>query len=97
MNLVAKEYIAAQDEKGPGVLVLSKFAGAAEDLEEALIVNPYDLDEMATAMQTALQMPLGERQERHSALLKRIKRHDVRYWRESFLDVLTAHRHGRAE
>ncbi len=97
MNLVAKEYIAAQDEKGPGVLVLSKFAGAAEELEEALIVNPYDLDEMATAMQTALQMPLGERQERHSALLKRIKRHDVRYWRESFLDVLAARTPGPAE
>jgi trehalose 6-phosphate synthase len=90
MNLVAKEYIAAQDGEDPGVLILSRFAGAAEELEEALIVNPYDIDDMATAMQTALQMPLAERLERHGTLLKRIKTHDVRYWRESFLRVLTA-------
>lgn len=90
MNLVAKEYIAAQDEDDPGVLILSKFAGAAEELEEALIINPYDIDDMANAMQTALKMPLDERKKRHSALLARIKRHDVRYWRRRFLRVLTA-------
>lgn len=90
MNLVAKEYIAAQDEAWPGVLVLSKFAGAAEEMQEALLVNPYDPDEMATAMQTALKMPIGERRERHRTLLKRIKQHDVKHWRESFLEVLTA-------
>jgi trehalose 6-phosphate synthase len=88
MNLVAKEYVAAQDEEDPGVLVLSKFAGAAEELEEALIVNPYDIDDMANAMQSALRMPLEERKERHSALISRIRRHDVAYWRRSFLEVL---------
>lgn len=90
MNLVAKEYIAAQDEDDPGVLILSRFAGAAEELEEALIVNPYNVDETAQTMQAALQMPLHERRERHSALLRRIKTHDVRYWRQSFLNVLSA-------
>ncbi|KAI95925.1 trehalose-6-phosphate synthase [Rhodomicrobium udaipurense JA643] len=88
MNLVAKEYVAAQDEEDPGVLVLSKFAGAAEELEEALIVNPYDIDDMANAMQTALRMPLEERVERHSALISRIRTHDVAFWRKSFLKVL---------
>lgn len=90
MNLVAKEYVAAQNEEDPGVLILSKFAGAAEELEEALIVNPYNIDDMANAMQTALRMPLQERKERHAALLSRIKTHDVAYWRKSFLDVLSA-------
>jgi len=90
MNLVAKEYIAAQDAEDPGVLILSKFAGAAEELEEALIINPYNIDDMAIAMETALRMPLAERQDRHAALFRRIKKHDVRFWRKSFLDVLTA-------
>src|SRR5208282_6133225 len=90
MNLVAKEYVAAQNEEDPGVLVLSQFAGAAEELVEALIVNPYNIDDMANAMQAALKMPLRERKERHSALLSRIKKHDVRYWRKSFLKVLAA-------
>jgi len=91
MNLVAKEYVATQNEEDPGVLVLSKFAGAAEELEEALIVNPYNIDDMASAMQVALKMPLRERKQRHGALLERIKRHDVRHWRRSFLDVLMAY------
>ncbi|MGO9546465.1 MAG: alpha,alpha-trehalose-phosphate synthase (UDP-forming) [Rhodomicrobium sp.] len=90
MNLVAKEYVAAQNEDDPGVLILSKFAGAAEELEEALIVNPYNIDDMAVTMQAALKMPLRERRQRHSALLSRIKKHDVRYWRKSFLKVLMA-------
>ncbi|MGB8870031.1 MAG: alpha,alpha-trehalose-phosphate synthase (UDP-forming) [Rhodomicrobium sp.] len=90
MNLVAKEYVAAQNVEDPGVLVLSKFAGAAEELEEALIVNPYNIDDMASAMQVALKMPLKERKQRHSALLDRIKKHDVRHWRKSFLSVLEA-------
>jgi trehalose 6-phosphate synthase len=92
MNLVAKEYVAAQNADDPGVLVLSKFAGAAEELEEALIVNPYNIDDMANAMQTALKMPLKERKQRHAALLDRIKKHDVRYWRKSFLKVLMAYK-----
>ncbi len=93
MNLVAKEYVAAQNEEDPGVLILSKFAGAAEELEEALMVNPYNIDDMANAMQTALRMPIGERKERHAALLARIKTNNVRLWRQSFLDVLGARAH----
>jgi trehalose 6-phosphate synthase len=88
MNLVAKEYIAAQNEDDPGVLVLSKFAGAAEELEEALIVNPYNIDDMANAMQAALKMPLRERKQRHNALFSRIMKRDVRQWRKAFLKVL---------
>lgn len=88
MNLVAKEYVAAQDERDPGVLVLSRFAGAAEDLEEALIVNPYDTDEVAHALQQAIKMPLEERRERHAALLARVRQHDVRHWSEGFMKLL---------
>lgn len=88
MNLVAKEYVVAQDPEDPGVLVLSRFAGAAEQLLEALLVNPYDTQEMAKAMQTALKMPLAERQWRHQRLLERIQRHDVHWWRTTFLDAL---------
>ena len=90
MNLVAKEYVAAQDANDPGVLVLSRFAGAAEDLEEALIVNPYDADEVARAIQRAIVMPREERIERHRALMTRIRARDERKWMESFLSALGA-------
>lgn len=89
MNLVAKEYIAAQDQSDPGVLILSKFAGAAEELEEALIVNPYDIDEVAEALQTAIIMPVRERRKRHVALLEKIKQQNANNWAKSFLDRLT--------
>jgi len=89
MNLVAKEFIAAQDPADPGVLVLSRFAGAAEQLKEALLVNPYDSDGTAESIQLALQMPLHERQRRHQKLLERIRRQDVHWWRKSFLDTLS--------
>ena len=92
MNLVAKEYVAAQDDHDPGVLVLSRFAGAAEDLEEAVLVNPYDIDDVATAMQTALNMRLEERVERHAALLRRVQTRDVTAWRRAFLAALAAPR-----
>ena len=88
MNLVAKEFIAAQDPEDPGVLVLSRFAGAAEQLEHALLVNPHDIDGTAEVIQQALQMPLEERQTRHEQLLNRIRRQDVHWWRKSFLDAL---------
>lgn len=94
MNLVAKEYVAAQDKSDPGVLILSRFAGAAEDLEEALIVNPYDIDDMAQAMQVALMMPLDERKERHAALFEHVSVNDVRRWRECFLNVLSEQKAG---
>lgn len=90
MNLVAKEYVAAQDVANPGVLILSRFAGAAEDLQEALIVNPYDADEVAQALQRAILMPKEERLERHRALLVRVRKHDACNWMSGFLRVLDA-------
>src|SRR3989344_725515 len=90
MNLVAKEYVVAQDPDDPGVLVLSRFAGAAEQLKEALLVNPYDTQGMADSIQQALQMPLVERQARHQKLMARIRQHDVHWWRKAFLDALQA-------
>jgi trehalose 6-phosphate synthase len=90
MNLVAKEYVAAQDPEDPGVLVLSRFAGAAEMMTSALLVNPYNAEEMATALQTALQMPLEERVERHRDLMRVNVETDVAKWRSSFLSVLEA-------
>jgi len=88
MSLVAKEYIAAQDADNPGVLVLSRFAGAAEDLQEAVLVNPYDTEEVALALQNALTMSRDERRERYEALIERVKTRDVKNWRESFLEEL---------
>ncbi len=88
MNLVAKEYVAAQDENDPGVLILSRFAGAAEAMEQALIVNPYDEEQVAYALQMALHMPLEERRERHQALRATIKKEDVHAWSREFLTRL---------
>jgi len=85
MNLVAKEYVAAQDPQNPGVLVLSQFAGAANELPTALIVNPYDRDEVAAALDKALTMPLAERIARHSAMLAVIKENDIHRWQERFI------------
>ena len=89
MNLVAKEYVAAQDPLDPGVLILSQFAGAAEQLKEALIVNPYDAHALAGAIRVALEMPKVERQARHAALLDRIRAEDIDWWRQQYLDALT--------
>ena len=72
MNLVAKEYVAAQNPDDPGVLVLSKFAGAANELDAALVVNPHDIDGMARAISTALSMPLAERRLRFAAMMARL-------------------------
>ncbi|QBR04021.1 alpha,alpha-trehalose-phosphate synthase (UDP-forming) [Paraburkholderia pallida] len=88
MNLVAKEFIAAQDPADPGMLVLSRFAGAAEQLKEALMVNPYDTQGTAQAIQRALTMPLEERISRHEALLSRIRKLDVHWWCSTFLQAL---------
>ena len=68
MNLVAKEFVAAQDEADPGVLILSQFAMAAEEMPDALIINPHDPQDIAKATKTALEMPLEERMRRHEAL-----------------------------
>ena len=88
MNLVAKEYVVAQDVEDPGVLVLSKFAGAAETLTEALIVNPFDADEVATALHDALMMDKAERRERNEALRARVHEFDVFHWQRAFLNDL---------
>ena len=88
MNLVAKEYVAAQNPEDPGVLILSRFAGAAEQLKEALIVNPYDVEEMADSIKVALEMGLTERRERFEALLAGVRRHDTFGWCRSFLNTL---------
>ena len=88
MNLVAKEFVAAQDPADPGVLVLSRFAGAAERMKDALLVNPYDTNGTADTIQQALQMPLPERQARHQRLLAQIRTQDVHWWRQSFLQAL---------
>jgi len=88
MNLVAKEFIAAQDPADPGVLVLSRFAGAAAQLKEALLVNPYDVHGTAESIQQALQMPLAERQQRHQLLLQGIRQQDVHWWQDRFLSAL---------
>jgi trehalose 6-phosphate synthase len=88
MNLVAKEFLAAQDPQDPGVLVLSRFAGAAEQLREALLVNPYDIEGTANAIHLALQMPVEERRSRHQALMRTIREFDVHWWCDTFLDTL---------
>lgn len=90
MNLVAKEYIACQDPKNPGVLVLSRFAGAAEELTDALLVNPADPAEVADAIERALKMPLRERRQRWRAMMDVIERYDITDWCQSFLKKLTA-------
>ena len=88
MNLVAKEYIAAQDPEDPGVLILSRFAGAAEQMKQALIINPYDIEEMADIIKVALEMGLQERRERQRALLAGIRTYDTFAWCRSFLAAL---------
>jgi trehalose 6-phosphate synthase len=88
MNLVAKEFLAAQDPQDPGVLVLSRFAGAAEQLREALLVNPYDIEGTANAIHLALQMPVEERRSRHQSLMHTIREYDVHWWCDTFLDSL---------
>ena len=89
MNLVAKEYIAAQDPDDPGVLILSRFAGAAAECTAALLVNPYDPEAVATSIAHALSMPLEERRTRHEALFHVISENDLKSWGELFLATLT--------
>jgi len=90
MNLVAKEYVAAQDPADPGVLVLSRFAGAAQQMTSALLVNPYDGEEIAEALHQARNMRIGERRRRHQQLMRRLSVFDVRRWRSDFLAALAA-------
>jgi trehalose 6-phosphate synthase len=92
MNLVAKEYVAAQDPDDPGVLVLSRFAGAAAELDGALIVNPHEVEAVAEAIGTALEMPLEERKERHGRMFAHLVTNDVDRWAERFLSALAESR-----
>jgi len=87
MNLVAKEFAGARTD-GDGVLVLSEFAGAAEEMPEALQVNPFDIDGMATAIEQALDMPETERRARMAGLHARVAQFDVHRWAENFLAAL---------
>ncbi|HVH78061.1 MAG TPA: trehalose-6-phosphate synthase [Stellaceae bacterium] len=89
MNLVAKEYVAAQDSENPGVLVLSQFAGAAEEFADgALLINPHETEAMAAAIDRALKMPLFERQTRWRRMYRHLAAHDIDRWAESFLAAL---------
>ena len=88
MNLVAKEYVAAQDPDDPGVLILSVFAGAAAQMTDAVLVNPYSAEEMADAIGTALAMPREERVRRWEALIDGVRREDVFWWCDLFLSAL---------
>ena len=97
MNLVAKEYVAAQDSEDPGVLILSRFAGAANEMREALIVNPHDIAEVAEKLRRALSMPLEERKERWIALNERVHKVSAHRWATEFLDALEDSRGGAEE
>jgi trehalose 6-phosphate synthase len=88
MNLVAKEYLAAQDPEDPGVLVLSQFAGAAKELDRALIVNPHETDAVVSALKRALAMPLAKRRDRHGPMLTHLLENDIRKWAEDYLATL---------
>jgi trehalose 6-phosphate synthase len=85
MNLVAKEYVAAQDPEDPGMLVLSSLAGAAVELTDALIVNPNDIRGVAEAIQVALTLPRAERCDRHQRMLAMLRKNDVHAWHTRFL------------
>ena len=90
MNLVAKEFVAAQNPDDPGVLVLSRFAGAAEQMGEALLVNPFSREELSDAIMRALTMPLEERKRKWKALMQVVRDTDVGIWRDDFVSTLRA-------
>lgn len=90
MNLVAKEYVAAQDPEDPGVLVLSRFAGAAREMSGAVIVNPYDPEQLAEALARALTMSLDERRQRWLYNIDVLRKNTITHWRERFLTTLSA-------
>jgi trehalose 6-phosphate synthase len=88
MNLVAKEYVAAQAPDNPGVLVLSQFAGAAHELKSALIINPYDIEATAAAIARAFDMPLAERKDRWSDMIAGLRANSIHDWAAHFLGAL---------
>jgi len=90
MNLVAKEFVAAQAPDDPGVLILSQFAGAAEQLPDALIVNPFSREDMSDAIQRALTMPKEERIRRWERLYESVRENDVTAWRDRYVQALAS-------
>lgn len=96
INLVAKEYVAAQNPFDPGVLVLSSFAGAAKELDAALLVNPNDVDDMARQIAAALTMGLEERRERWHVMIDRLRAHSVQNWFADFVRALAETRRSPA-
>jgi trehalose 6-phosphate synthase len=97
MNLVAKEYVAAQNPADPGVLVLSKFAGAAAELDAALLVNPHDIDGMAHTIATAVSMTLAERRTRWEAMMKKLHSRTIQQWFGEFVEALRQSQADRAQ
>jgi trehalose 6-phosphate synthase len=89
MNLVAKEYVASRADED-GVLVLSEFAGAADELKQALLVNPHDIEGLKRAILNAVHMPRAERRTRMRALRQRVLTYDVERWSKDFLDALAS-------
>ncbi len=92
MNLVAKEYVASQDPKDPGVPVLSTLCGAARELTDAVLVNPFDRQGVADGLQKAIEMPLNERRAIHASMLAILKKNDIHAWTRRFIDSLSAAR-----
>jgi trehalose 6-phosphate synthase len=90
MNLVAKEYVASQDPADPGVLVMSRLAGAACELTAAVLVNPYDTDDVADGIEQGLSMSLAERQQRHESMMAVLRKNDITAWRTRFVADLQA-------
>ena len=88
MNLVAKEYVAAQDPEDPGILILSEFAGAAKELDRALLINPHEIDAVAAALKLALEMTAEERRARHAPMLEYLMENDIRNWADVYLSTL---------
>lgn len=92
MNLVAKEFVASQDPHDPGMLVLSELTGAAHELQDAVLVNPYDIDNVADGIKRALVMPLDERKQRYTAMMQVLRKNDIATWRDRFVDALCTSR-----
>jgi trehalose 6-phosphate synthase len=95
MNLVAKEYVAAQNPLDPGILVLSRFAGAARQLDAAVLVNPNDIDAIARGISSALAMSAEERRERWRAMMQTLQSSSLNGWFSGFVGALTACRQPR--
>ena len=96
MNLVAKEFIATRI-KGDGVLILSEMAGASKELYESILINPFDLDQMAEALLTAIKMPEEEQQKRNLSMQKRLSRYSVEHWASEFMKALKTKHHSNEE